>query len=73
MPGNNDYRDLDFFSLIFKSFQMKNLFLFTLLFLLTNLVGAQTYTTVASVSWTSTSTWDANGVPPATIPAGASV
>ncbi|MCB9352343.1 MAG: thrombospondin type 3 repeat-containing protein [Lewinellaceae bacterium] len=36
-------------------------------------MGAQTYTTVAPGDWTSTSTWDANGVPPATIPAGATV
>ncbi|MCB9267294.1 MAG: T9SS type A sorting domain-containing protein [Lewinellaceae bacterium] len=73
MPHNNALLRIKIFYLNIKSYQMRNLFLFTLLFLLTNLVGAQTYTTVASGDWTSPSTWDGNGVPPGTIPAGATV
>ncbi|MCO6488237.1 MAG: thrombospondin type 3 repeat-containing protein [Phaeodactylibacter sp.] len=53
---------------------MKNLFLFTLLFLFANLVGAQaTYTTIANGQWDNAATWDANGVPPEPIPAGSTV
>lgn len=52
-------------------FQLLSGLLCTMLLLSFNVLNAQTtYTTISGGSWSSTSTWDANGIPPEPIPAG---